>query len=124
MEQREALFAEMRAKFHEAARGLFGDTVRTYVYDGQGRIAERHMRMGPMREDLTFSYNERGDINELRMEQSGSLDGSIPLTPITLEVRREYEYDSFGNWTRMMETSGFSGNVSLHTPTRQLTYHL
>jgi hypothetical protein len=124
IEHRHAFIGEMKAKFREDTQGLFGDTVRTYTYDEKGRIAERHMRMGPMREDLTFSYNEHGEISELARQQSGFPDASMPATQIALKILREYEYDSFGNWTRIEEKSEFGGNSSSHIVSRQLTYYL
>ena len=81
------------------------------------------MRMGSVREDLTFSYNEHGDISELTRETSGFPDAASVETQSPLKCRRVYEYDSLGNWTSMIETSEFCGNVTTRTQIRQLTYH-
>jgi len=126
IEQRAAAIAEWKAKVEEISQrtGLFGNAGRAYVYTERGQIAERHMRMGAIREDLTFSYNERGDISEWTMETSGlPYEASVEARP-PLKCRRVYEYDSFGNWTSMSETSESSGNETTHTRIRQLSYHL
>src|SRR5260370_21477108 len=65
-EQRAAVMAQIKVEFESIERqnGLFGNAERTYVYDNQGRVAERHMRMGPIREDLTWTLNDHGDMIE------------------------------------------------------------
>lgn len=126
IEQRAAVLADRKTKVEEIMQrnGLSGNAERVYVYNVRGRIAERHMRMGSVREDLTFSYNERGDISEWTMETSGlPYEASVEARP-PLKCRRVYEYDSFGNWTSMSETSESSGNETTHTRIRQLSYHL
>jgi RHS Repeat len=47
-EHRGAALAEMKAKFAEISQrtGLYGDAERIHVYNEQGRLAERRMRMG------------------------------------------------------------------------------
>ena len=53
-EQRAAVLTQMKTAVENMRQqtGLFGNAERTYVYNGQGRVAERHMCMGPIREDL------------------------------------------------------------------------
>ena len=130
IEQRAAALAELKTKLEEIKQrtGLFGNAERAYVYNGRSQIAERHMRMGSIREDLTFSYNEQGDISELTIRTSGfpdpaSVDMQSPVEQAPVKCRRVYEYDSFGNWTSVIETSELSGNVTTHKRVRQLTYH-
>lgn len=124
-EQRAAVLADMKAKVAEITQrtGLLGNAKRAYIYNQQGQVSERHMRMGSIRDDLTFSYNERGDISELMMETSGSPDEAGVPTQLSLKCRRVYEYDSLGNWTSMIETSEFGGKATTRTQSRQLTYH-
>jgi hypothetical protein len=123
--QRAAVLTEIRKKFEEKVQqaGLFGSAERAYVYDERGQVAERHMRQGSIREDLTFSYNEPGDISELQRQTSGFPHKASEETRSLLKLRRTYEYDGFGNWTGMTETSELSGNTATHKRIRQLTYH-
>jgi hypothetical protein len=125
IDQRAFMLAEMRKKFEEMAQqtGLFGNAERAYAYNERGQVAERHMRQGSIREDLMFSYNERGDICELQILTSGFPHEASGETESLLKLRRTYEYDSFGNWTSMTETSELRGNTATHKRMRQLTYH-
>ncbi len=70
-EQRAAVFAQLKTEMERASQGLFGNAERTYVYNDQGRLAERHMRMGPIREDLVWTFSTRGDIIELSKRTTG-----------------------------------------------------
>lgn len=81
------------------------------------------MRQGSIREDVTFSYNERGDINEQTIETSGFPHEASIETRSRLKFRRTYEYDSFGNWTSVTETSELHGNTVTGKHIRQLTYY-
>ena len=125
IDERASVLAVMRKKFEEMAQhaGLFGNAERAYVYNEKGHVAERHMRQGSIREDVTFSYNERGDINELTIQTSGFPHETSIDTQSLLKFRRTYEYDSFGNWTGMTETSESHGNTATHQHIRQLIYH-
>jgi len=125
IDERASVIAVMRKKFEEMAQhtGLFGNAERAYVYNESGHIAERHMRQGSIREDVTFSYNERADISELTIQTSGFPHEACVETQLLLKFRRTYEYDSFGNWTSMTETSESPGNTATRKHIRQLTYH-
>lgn len=122
--ERASALAVMRQKFEEMAQhtGLFGNAERAYVYNERGHVAERHMRQGSLREDVTFSYNERGDISELTIQTSGFPHEASVETQL-LKFRRTYEYDSFANWTSMIEVSESHGNRATRKHIRQLTYH-
>jgi hypothetical protein len=125
IDERGSALAVMRKKFEEMAQHteLFGNAERAYVYNERGHVAERHMRQGSIREDVTFSYNERGDISELTRQTSGFPHEASVETQRLLKFRRTYEYDSFGNWTTMTETSELRGNTATRKHIRQLTYH-
>ena len=125
IDERASVLATMKKQFEEMAQqtGLFGNAERVYVYNERGHVAERHMRQGSIREDVTFSYNERGDINEVTIETSGFPHDVSLETRSLLKFRRTYEYDSFGNWTTMTETSELHGNTGTRKHIRQLTYH-
>ena len=86
------LFAERKTKVEEIMQrnGLSGNSERVYVYNVRGRIAERHMRMGSVREDLTFSYNEHGDISELTIETNGFPHAVSLKTQSPLKCGRVY----------------------------------
>jgi hypothetical protein len=120
IEQRAAVLAEMKKRVEEMAQraGLFGSAERAYVYNERGHIAERQMRMGPIREDLTFSHNEHGDISELKIETSGVPDADSVETRSPLTIRRVYEYDSLGNSTSMTKTSESARDITarVHSP--------
>ena len=125
VEHRAAALEQMKAQFAEISQrtGLYGDTVRTYVYDEQGRLAERHMRMGPICEDILRSYNDQGDV----VQQTWGTRGF----PAELGVKAEqqlkyaysYEYDSYGNWVMRHETSEVGGNTTTRSHVRNLTYY-
>lgn len=125
IDERASVLAVMRKKFEEMAQqtGLFGNAERAYVYNERGSVAERHMRQGSIREDVTFSYNQRGDVSELTIQTSGFPRGASKEMQLLLRFRRTYEYDSFGNWTSMTETSESPGNTATREHIRQLTYH-
>jgi len=125
IDERASVLGAMRKQFEEMAQqtGLFGNAERAYVYNEKGQVAERHMRQRSIREDVTFSYNERGDINELTIQTSGFPHEASIETQSLLKFRRTYEYDSFGNWTSMTETSESHGNTGTRQHIRQLTYH-
>jgi hypothetical protein len=121
-EQRAAVLAQIKVEFESIGRqnGLFGNAERTYVYNGQGRVAERHMRMGPIREDLMWTFNDRGDIIESTRQASG-----FPHEQAEPQLKCSYfyEYDQYGNWTSRSETWEVGGNTTARTQVRHLTYH-
>jgi len=103
--------------------GLFGNAERTYVYNGQGRVAERHMRMGPIREDLAWTFNDRGDMIELTRRTSGFPHEFGGLPELPWKCRYSYEYDEHGNWMSRSETWEVGGNTTTRTQVRHLTYY-
>jgi len=124
-DERESVLAVMKQKFEELAQqtGLFGNAERVYVYNERGYVAERHMQQGSIRDDVTFSYNEHGDISELTRRINGFPHEASEEMQLLLRTRRTYEYDSFGNWTSMTESSESQGNTTTGKHIRQLTYH-
>ena len=121
-EQRAAVLAQMKTEFERIGQqsGLFGNSERTCVYNGQGRVAERHMRMGPIREDLMWTFNDRGDMIELTRRTSGfphELGGQAE------NCRYSYEYDAHGNWTSRSEIWEVGESRTTLNRVRHLTYH-
>jgi YD repeat-containing protein len=124
-EQRTAVFAQMQMEFESMRQhtGLFGNAERIYVYNGQGRVVERHMRIGPTGEDLMWTLNDRGDMIELTRRASGFPPELGGQPEPQLKCSYFYEYDEYGNWTGRNETLEVGGNTTTHTQVRQLTYH-
>lgn len=125
-EQRAAVLTQMKTAFENMMRqqtGLFGNAERTYVYDGQGRAAERHMRMGSVREDLAWTYNDRGDMVESTRQTSGFPHEFGGLPEQHWKCRYSYEYDEHGNWMKRSETWEVGGNTTAGTRARHLTYY-
>lgn len=112
-EQRQMMSAEMKALMNV----LFGNMERTYLYDTQGRVTVRHMKMGSFREEVTTTYNEHGDEAATIEIHSGSPLSTIQLLEQHFELRSSYRYDSHGNWTERTYGDGSSGAIR-----RTLTY--
>ncbi len=123
--ERAAVLAQIKMERESISQrtGLFGNAERAYVYNERGHVAERHMRQGSIREDVTFSYNERGDISEKLTIQTSRFPHEASVETQLLKLRRTYEYDTFGNWTIMTQTSESGGNAATRQHNRQLTYH-
>ncbi len=125
-EQRAAVLSRMKTAFENMIRQRtvsFGNTERTYVYDGQGRVAERHMRMGSVRQDLAWIYNDRGDVIELTRRTSGFPPEVGGLPELQMKHHYSYEYDEHGNWLSRSETCEVAGNTTTGTRIRRLTYY-
>jgi len=124
-EQRAAVLAQIKTEFERMGQqtGLFGNLERTYVYNGQGRAAERHMRVGPIREDLMWTFNDRGDMIELTSRTSGFPHELGGQPERQLKWGYFYEYDEHGNWMSRNVTSEVGGRITTHTQVRHLTYH-
>ena len=123
--QRASVFAQLKKELERAGEGagLFGNAERTYVYDDEGRLAERHMRVGPFREDQAWTFNARGEMIELRTRMSG-FPGELGKQPdLQRTYRYSYVYDDYGNWTSKVETSEGAGSTGTRTLVRHLTYH-
>lgn len=122
-EQRAAVFAQLKTEMESASHGLFGNAERTFVYNGQGRLAERHMRMGPIREDLVWTLSPRGDIIELTKRTTGFPNELGVQQELQWKCRYSYEYDDYGNWISNIETWEVAGNTTTLTKVRHLTYY-
>ena len=122
-EQRAAVFAQLKTEMESASQGLFGNAERNYVYNGQGRLAERHMRMGPIREDLVWTFSPSGDMIELTKRTTGFLHELGVQQELQWKCRYSYEYDDYGNWIRNTETWEVAGNTTTLTKVRHLTYY-
>jgi YD repeat-containing protein len=124
-EQRAAVLAQIKTEFESMGQqtGLFGNAERTYVYNGQGRVAERHMRVGPIREDLMWTFNDRADMIELTRRTSRFPHEFGGQPEPQLKSCYFYEYDENGNWMSRNETSEVRGRTTTHTQVRHLTYH-
>ncbi len=85
----------------------------SYIYDDEGRVAEKHERTGFAREKITkIIYNDRGDKMQEIATASGALnppknkEGELSpgsperpdLPDERSDVRFDYKYDGFGNW--------------------------
>jgi hypothetical protein len=117
-EQRRAFRAQMKEALSQ--HGL-KSMERSYVYDDDGRLIRRLMRMGDLHQNTTITYNEHGDQAGTVMIQSGSLDPRQPhLDNERFEVRYLYQYDSRGNWIEKTEKTV---DVSSSTTDRKLTYY-
>ena len=122
-EQRAAVLAQLKTEMETAARGLFGNAERNYVYTTEGRLAERHMRMGPVREDVVWTFGSRGDLTELTRRTTGVPNELGTQEQLHSKCLYSYEYDDHGNWIRKTETWEVAGNTTVLTNLRQLTYY-
>jgi hypothetical protein len=123
-----------RKQMKEAlARGpsFFKSAERSHVYDQEGRPTEHHLTMGSLRQDVTVSYNEHGDVVRSVILQSGTLDGrASPMTSdSSTGVEWVYQYDKYdnsGNWIEKRSTFAKKGAASSSEETvhrRALTYY-
>jgi YD repeat-containing protein len=109
------------------------ETGTTFTYDDQGRVT--HTRERNILEDKTTSilYNERGD--KIRERTTFKNNSVVPIgvpssaSPERSErsrlhpdsdIRYDYQYDSYGNWTERTETR--ADGSSAYTR-RVLTYY-
>ena len=118
----------------------------TYAYDAQGRLTEMRTSNFGFDQVTTISYNEHGDKNAqhetmtinstvpgslaFSMDENGTIipDGrttepteSPAPPPRENEVRYEYEYDTYGNWTQQTENHG--PDIPSYVRHRKLTYY-
>ena len=115
----------------------------TYAYDAQGRVTEMRARNSWFDNVTAISYNEHGDqtakrstvtpaesvVTACSMDPNGTIIPERVATEPTEspdlfrenEVRYEYEYDSYGNWTQQTENPDRPHHV--HVRHRQLTYY-
>jgi hypothetical protein len=125
VEHRAAAIEQMKTQLAETSQrtGLFGDAVRTYAYDEQGRLAERHMRRGPIGEDISLRYNEHGDISESTRTTNPLPSEFGGHTEPALRSSNVYEYDEYGNWRSRQEKSEYNGHETTHSHIRELTFY-
>jgi hypothetical protein len=73
----------------------------SYVYDDQGRVAEKHDEFGPSDNMITkITYNDHGDeAEEIRTTSHP------PHSSEETDARFSYQYDSLGNWTERILSS-------------------
>lgn len=121
-DQRGALQAKMKAFMVQFG---FGNMERSYVYDKEGRVIRRLMRMGNQHQEESITYNEHGDVAGTIYSRSGSLQLPNHPDPLNLNdkssVRYSYEYDNHGNWTEKVATMAES--ESSWVTRRKLTYY-
>jgi hypothetical protein len=125
LEHRAATLEQMKTQIAEISQrtGLYGDAERTYVYNEQGQLAERHMRMGPICEDIVRSYNDRGDVAEQTRGTSGFPHELGGQAEPQMQWRYPHEYDEHGNWKSRAESSRVGETETARIHVRQLTYH-
>ena len=115
----------------------------TVAYDSQGRIKETMERNKFFEKTTAIFYNEQGDKTRERTTFKNNStvpsgvpytfdeDGNLipraapehPETPFPFEdtdVRYQYRYDSYGNWTERAETRADGSSV---TTSRKLSYY-
>ena len=112
----------------------------SYIYDAEGRVAEKHFRVGAHQEMITkITYNDNGDkmqehtttVGELNPTKSAEGSEIAPtarasLSPQESEVRYGCQYDSFGNWIEQTISSRSSPSEPFTTSTvhhRTITYY-
>jgi len=112
----------------------------SYIYDAEGRVAEKHFRVGAHQEMITkITYNDNGDkmqehtttVGDLNPTKSAEGSEIAPTAPASLspqesEVRYGYQYDSFGNWIEQTISSRSSPSEPFTTSTvhhRTITYY-
>ena len=123
-EHRAAVFAQLQTKMKSVGQSVFGNAERSYVYDRQGHLTERHMRMGTFREDLLWVFSPRGEIIEMSRRTSGGFPMELGVQQeMQWECSYSYEYDENGNWIRQTENWEVAGNITTSTRARQLTYY-
>ena len=121
-----------------------------HAYDAQRRVSEMRDHNRWFDKVTTISYNEHGDMNAQResmtsnstapadmafsMDENGTITPERRTTEPTEspapdlrdlasenEVRYEYEYDSYGNWTQQTENHG--PDIPSYVRHRKLTYY-
>jgi hypothetical protein len=122
-QQRRAMRAQMKALLSQHG---FDSMERSYVYDNEGRVSRKTMRMGNLRIETSTAYNEHGDEAVTVRTQSGSLGESPgnpkPAHPLSdrSEVRYFYQYDSHGNWTEKTDKTVDGSSSATY---RKFTYY-
>ena len=112
----------------------------SYIYDAEGRVTEKHFRVGAHQEMITkITYNDNGDkmqehtttVGDLNPTKSAEGSEIAPtarasVSPQESEVRYGYQYDSFGNWIEQTISSRPSPSEPFTTSTvhhRTITYY-
>jgi hypothetical protein len=94
---------------------------RSFVYNDEGRVSQRLMRMGNVKKEERITYNEHGDETEKVNIHSGSLDPRhADPDKKGWEARYLYQYDNYdnyGNWTKRTMTKSGADHSHIHRRT-------
>jgi len=121
-------------KFLGDQRSLFQTS---YIYDDEGRVVEKHDRVGSRETITKITYNDHGDEMEEIRTTSGDLhppkDGEggksskAASSPVEQSnARFSYQYDGFGNWVEKVVSSPSGANEApktWSTTRRTITYY-
>jgi len=126
-ERRETAIAEMRSVLQKSPHLISDNVERSYLYNEQGAVAKCHMQMSGYVQDISYEYNEHGDISEMtvRSEMEFQMIGG-PSGEQHIEIRHLYAYDNHGNWTEQTTSSRPGRDESFKnssTRRRQLVYY-
>lgn len=114
----------------------------SYIYDSEGRITEKHFRVGAHEETITkkIIYNDHGDkmqehtttVRDLNPMKSPEESEITPTAAPAFASRQEsvgrydYQYDRFGNWIEQTISWQSTPSESFTTSTvhrRTITYY-
>ena len=88
----------------------------SYIFDAEGRVAEKHVRFGAYPEMITkITYNDHGDKMEEHTTMFGDMNDAMSEEESESSSqesysRYSYQYDSFGNWTEQTISYGSGTN--------------
>jgi YD repeat-containing protein len=88
----------------------------SYIFDAEGRVAEKHVRFGAYPEMITkITYNDHGDKMEEHTTMFGDMNHALSEEESESSSqesysRYSYQYDSFGNWTEQKISYGSGTN--------------
>ena len=121
---------EALTQIRQQLKALYGDELpesRSYAYDAQNRVIKRSRTSRSFPQEVTTTYNDRGDIVEestIQSEPFGPAETADETTPAAIQLRTTerytYQYDSYGNWTEKVEERD---RRPFATRRRQLTYY-
>ena len=126
LEHRETAFAQLREKLKEC--GFLNNVEQSYIYDGQGRLAERQLRAGSYVQTSCFSFKESSDTAVMIWKASGGPLECLEQGEQHLEIesRSVCVYDQHGNWTEQTTSSRTNRDEPFKnsaTVQRRLTYY-
>ena len=109
-------------------RNFLFDQVTTISYNEHGDKSAEHATMtensaGPA--CVAFSMDENGTIipDGRTTEPTESPGPDLSDLAGENEVRYEYEYDSYGNWTQQTENHSYGSDIPPNVHHRKLTYY-